>query len=152
MRARAKRQRNSIIAALIIGSGIIIALIVFFWLADKNKQVENEVVLNDTNFQVTGLYGASFNYDEVVSLELKEELPKITRRSNGASLGEINKGDFVLEGLGLSRLYLVSDEGPYIFIKINDFYVIINHIDQTLTKNLYSELVKRVKLDTPDGN
>ncbi len=140
-----KRRRNSIIASLIIGGAIIIGFAAFFIYMDKNFKVDTEIVVTDTTFEVNGMYSGIFELASVSSLELKDSIPEILERTNGAAIGEVKKGDFKLENLGLCRLYLISEEGPYLYIKVNDFYVIINYKDRTRTEALYQELLEKIE-------
>lgn len=140
-----KRKKNSIIAALIIGSAVIIAAASFFIYMNKNFKVDTEIVVTDTTFEVMGMYSGIYELSSVTSADLKDTLPEILEKTNGAAIREVKKGDFKLEGLGLCRLYLTSEEGPYLYIKVNDFYVIINYKDRTRTEALYSELMAKIK-------
>lgn len=139
-----KRKKNSIIAALIIGGAVIIGIAVFLIYMNKNFKVDTEIVVTDTTFEVMGMYSGIYELSSVSSVELKDTLPTILERTNGAAISEVKKGDFKLEELGLCRLYLTSEEGPYLYIKVNDFYVIINYEDRTRTEALYTELTAKL--------
>ena len=139
-----KRKKNSVIAALIIGITVILAVTAFLTYMNKNFKVDTEIVITDTTLEVMGMYSGIFELSSVSSVELKDSLPKILERSNGAAINSVKKGDFKLEELGLCRLYLISEEGPYLYIKVNDFYVIINYQDRSRTEALYRELMDQL--------
>lgn len=140
-----KRKKNSVIAALIIGGLVVIGAAVFLIYMNKNFKVDTEIVVTDTSIEVMGLHNGIFELASVSSIELKDSIPEILERNKGAAINEVKKGDFTLEGLGLCRLYLTSEEGPYLYIKVNDFYVIINYKDRTRTEALYTELNAKLK-------
>ncbi len=139
-----KRKKNSVIAALVIGVTVILAVTAFLIYMNKNFKVDTEIVITDTTLEVMGMYSGIFELSSVSSVELKDSLPKILERSNGAAINSVKKGDFKLEELGLCRLYLISEEGPYLYIKVNDFYVIINYQDRSRTEALYRELMDQL--------
>ncbi len=140
-----KRKKNSIIAALIIGGAVIIAAVAFFLYMKSNFKVDTEIHVTDTAFEVMGMYSGSYEYASISSIELKDTLPEILERTNGAAIGEVKKGNFKLKDLGLCRLYLLSEEGPYLYIKVNDFYVIMSYEDRNRTEALYQELLEKVE-------
>jgi hypothetical protein len=135
-----QRQKNSTIAGLIIGGVVLIGVAIFLYVLNKNVNIETEVIVRDSEFEVQGMYGGIYEYSSVTSVELKDSIPEILERTNGAAINEVKKGNFKLQDLGLCRLYLLSEEGPYLYIKVNDFYVIINYKDKTMTEVLYQEL------------
>ena len=139
-----KRKKNSVIAALIIGGAVIIGVAAFLIYMNKNFKVDTEIVVTDTTFEVMGLHNGIYELSSITSVELKDTLPNILERTQGAAINEVKKGNFKLEDLGLCRLYLISDEGPYLYIKVNDFYVIINYKDKTRTEALYTELTTKL--------
>lgn len=139
-----KRRKNTVIAALIIGGAIIIGIATFLIYMNKNFKVDTEIEVTDTSFKVMGMYSGSFEFASISDIELKASIPELLERNNGIAVNEVKKGDFTLDGLGLCRLYLTSEEGPYLYIKVNDFYVIINYQDRTRTEALYTELTAKL--------
>ena len=139
-----KRSKNSTIIGLIAGGIVLFGFIGAIWYIGRNVSTDTEVTVSNSSFKVAGMYGATYEFDSVSTVELKEDLPEILEKSNAADIGKVKKGDFNLEGLGLCRLYLISEEGPYLYIKVNDFYVIINHQDKTRTVELYEELSGKI--------
>ncbi len=139
-----KRKKNSIIAAVLIGSAVIIAAAVYFIYMNKNFKVDTEIVVTDTTVEVMGMHNGIYELSSVSSVELKDTLPEILEKTRGAAIREVKKGDFKLEDLGLCRLYLTSEEGPYLYIKVNDFYVIINYKDRARTEALYQEILEKL--------
>lgn len=141
-----KRKRNSVIAGLTIGGAIIVAFIIFIVYMNKNVNYRHEVILGENSFEVTGLHGGVYEYSAAKSVELLDTIPEVVERTNGAAIGEVKKGTFKLADYGLTRLYLLSNEGPYLQVRINDFYVLINYEEATETKALYEELKTKLGL------
>lgn len=69
-------------------------------------------------------------------------MPSIGKKVNGAGLGEFKKGDFEVEGIGTCRLFLHSEDGPFIYIIVSNKYNIINYNDASKTKALHMELIE----------
>lgn len=146
MRVGANKSRKStMITALVVGGALIIGAILFVMHMNNIVEVEAQVIISDSSFEVNGMYGGIYLFDEVETVELKDTMPEILVRTNGAAIGEVKKGNFKLEELGLCRLYLSSETGPYVYIMVNDFYVIINYPNKDKTQQLYEDLLEKVK-------
>lgn len=106
------------------------------------------VDLQSDQFVISGVYGVSCRYSDIeqVQLILIEELPDINLRTNGLSLGPINKGHFQLEDGGSVLLYLRNRKPPFIHItfKSEQKPIILNYADPTLTTELFEELYAKV--------
>ena len=135
-----RRSRSALIYASIFGGILIISLFFVIRFIDKNAQVDTLVEVSDTSFEVMGLHGAAFGFDSISSVELKDTMPAILERTNGFAVDEVRKGSFVLEDLGECILYLTVEQGSYLYVKMEDFYVIINFEDSEKTVQLYDEL------------
>ncbi|MDX9771611.1 MAG: DUF3784 domain-containing protein [Tenuifilaceae bacterium] len=97
--------------------------------------------INPHYMEIKGMYGVKLYYEGTQAVELADNLPTITKRTNGFSLGGINKGHFKLDGVGDSRLYLRSLNPP--FIHITDHMnrkVILNFKSSDETTRVYNQL------------
>lgn len=126
-----------IISAVVLLCSAIFVLVLYLMI---NK--ETEIILNDQSFEVKGLYGATYSYNDITMIELKNTLPKIISKTNGADWGHVKKGFFDVTGLGNCKLYVLTNNGPYLYLKTKDNYVIINYTDKNKTNNLYNNLLK----------
>jgi len=122
---------------------IIAGVILFIVLLGRSTNKETEVVLSDTSIEVKGMFGCLYDYDEISAVEMKDTMPPIGRKNNGSGLGEVHKGRFEVDGLGECRLYILSTQGPFLFIKTNDSYVIINYKEKEDTEKLYQDLLAK---------
>ncbi|WP_169087093.1 DUF5808 domain-containing protein [Paenibacillus sp. PL91] len=88
------------------------------------------------------LYNYSFDLSAVKGLALENELPS-GFRTNGTATADYARGNFSLEKLGAAKLYVFKNSPPYIFVQLDDLYVIFNEKDAAKTKELYDELAAR---------
>ena len=105
---------------------------------------ENKLTLDAQSIEFRGSYGEVLNQNEIASIELVNQIPHITSKTNGFALGSINKGYFKTENGEIVKLILNSDHKPYIlFIKSDGKKIyysakeesneeILNNIKQTL--------------------
>ncbi|HWT76678.1 MAG TPA: hypothetical protein VN258_18425 [Mobilitalea sp.] len=138
-------NKNNNKFSFIFSSIIVIGVAIFLVILFRSINKETKIDLNDNYFEVKGLYGANFNYDDVTLIELKDTLPEVTYKTNGADFGEAKKGNFDVSGLGNCKLYILTKNGPFIYLKINDKYVIINYRDKNKTEQLYNGLSAHMK-------
>ena len=128
-----KLKKFKIIFIIVVIIGVVVAL---FW-----GTRESNVTLTDNTIKISGMYGISINAEEIKEISLRDEIPKITRRINGFSLLNIKKGIFKADQMEKVRLYLHSDNGPYIQITTNEDIIIINYGDPEKTQSVYSEIM-----------
>jgi len=102
-----------------------------------------EVIMNDTNFEIKGMYGETFDYDQVENLERLTELPKILARTNGAAIGAHLKGHFKIENIGAVTLFLNTDYKDYIYFEYGGKKFIFNVALDKLDI-IYDTLVEKV--------
>lgn len=105
---------------------------------------DNELIVADDSFQVSGLYGDTWSFDEVDAVSLEYEPPSITMRTNGFSLGSTVKGRFRLSDDGRALLFLDLDEPPFLRIELDDGTVWIHDGDRDVTESWYDELTERL--------
>ena len=137
--------------SIILGSIILIGSLIFVIVLFKSISKETPIVICDDYFEVDGMYGAKFNYDDITLMELRDTLPEVNNKVNGADLLEIKKGYFNVDGLGECRLYVLTNKGPFLFLMIHEKYVIINYSEKDKTEQLFNNLSKRIKPASPDS-
>lgn len=103
-----------------VGIGVLIFTLIFvvglFFLGFKNAPL---IIQND-QIQFKGSYGETLHKDDITNIELVEQIPRITMKTNGFALGHINKGYFKIKGGETVKLLLNSDKKPYIKITKKD--------------------------------
>ncbi len=78
---------------------------------------ENEIIFNEQQIEITGMYGKTIKADEIAAIELVKHPPAIKFRSNGFALGFIRKGYFRTKEGETVLLILNADRRPLILIK-----------------------------------
>jgi len=104
------------------------------------------IELEDNQVTIRGAYGTSFKYAEINQVQLLEELPEISLRTNGISLGPINKGHYQLENGGSVLLFLRNGKPPFIHITFNSDRkpIILNCGEPEATSQLFQDLSARI--------
>lgn len=106
---------------------------------------DNELIMKDNRFEITGIYGDEWDYKAIESVKLLEEMPKVTYKSNGFGMATIAKGYFKVKDYGSSLLFIRKGSPPYLYIKVSDQNIFINSENDEVTKDWYEGLGTRVK-------
>ncbi|MEH7247589.1 DUF3784 domain-containing protein [Neobacillus niacini] len=104
-----------------------------------------ELVTKEETFEITGMYGDEWGYKEISSIELMDNLPEVTVRTNGVGLPTLSKGHFKVTGYGSSLLFIQKDFSPYIYIEMKDKKIFINDKDPDQTRLWYHQLKEKKK-------
>jgi len=111
---------------------------------------ENKVLFDSQKIELKGTYGEILLTDQIKSIEIENELPNITLKTNGFALGEVRKGYFKTESGEVVKLILNSAQKPYIlFTKLDGKRIyysakeksneeILNEIKKTLPNTVYN--------------
>lgn len=98
--------------------------------------------LEDEYVDIKGLYGRKLYYSEITNISLEENIPKIVKRTNGSSIGEIKKGRFSLENQENVLLFLEKDGPDYLVIEYQGRKIIFNSKDNSKIIKLYQDIEK----------
>ena len=104
-----------------------------------------KLVAKNDSFEITGMYGDEWQYKDIKSVELMDELPEVTVRTNGVGLPTLSKGHFKVTGYGSSLLFIQKGSSPYIYIELKDKKVFINDKDPEQTRLWYQQLNEKMK-------
>ncbi|WHZ01254.1 DUF3784 domain-containing protein [Neobacillus sp. YX16] len=105
-----------------------------------------ELVAKEESFEITGMYGDEWNYEDITSIELMEKLPEVTVRTNGVGLPTLSKGHFKVRGYGSSLLYIQKGSSPYIYIELKDKKIFINDKDPEQTRLWFEQVSEKAEL------
>ncbi|WP_078381635.1 DUF3784 domain-containing protein [Sutcliffiella halmapala] len=135
-----KRKRSYIISMVlfIVVIGFVAGLSVLGY-------QEFELVIQEDTFEVTGLYGDEWKYEEIRRVELFEVMPEVTYRTNGFGLPTMSKGHFKVKDFGNSLLYLYKGDAPYLYIELEDQQIFINSKSAIQTENWYNHLSQEIE-------
>lgn len=139
-----KRFNNNPYIKYIIASVVILILIIItgiYLYFTISAQKETVIVIGSHSFEIQGVYGGTYYFKDVSSVELRNGIPEIVDEIKGVSLKDKIKGQFELKGIGDCMLSVNSSKGPYVYVKINGKYLIINFSNEANTRELYKRLV-----------
>jgi uncharacterized protein YpmB len=138
------KQRIDLISVLIV---LIIAIVgaclLAFTQSNKIKE-EAEVLVESNKIEIKAEYGISIDIKDISEIKLVDSIPTIETRVNGADSSNHKRGDFKLKNLGVCKIFIDSNNGPFIYIIANNKYTIINYNDATKTKSLYEKLKQKL--------
>ena len=104
-----------------------------------------ELVTKKDSFEITGMYGDEWTYEDITSIELMDDLPEVTVRTNGVGLPTLSKGHFKVTGYGSSLLFIQKGSSPYIYIELKDKKIFINDKDPEQTRLWYQQLNEKME-------
>lgn len=127
-----------------VGTVLLIFVLIFviglFFLGFKN----DPLIIHQDKIQLKGSYGETLHKDDITNIELVEQLPHITMKTNGFALGHINKGYFKIKGGETVKLLLNSDKKPCIKITKKDGKKIFFSSKNKSNQELF-ELIKLIE-------
>ncbi|TRX04596.1 DUF3784 domain-containing protein [Flavobacterium gawalongense] len=112
---------------------------------------EDKIIFNSHSIEFKGSYGEVVTQTEIQSIELVDDKPKTTMKTNGFALGTIQKGYFKTDKDEIVKLILNSDNKPYLLLtKSNGTKIyfsakeesnekLLNEIKKTLPDILYKK-------------
>ncbi|MBU9711602.1 DUF3784 domain-containing protein [Evansella tamaricis] len=138
--AKRVRKRNTIILAVtaVFTVGIIGAV---FYIGAQ----PNELTVEGRELHISGVYGLSWELDDITKVELVKNVPEIQMRSNGFSHGQRAKGKFRLDELGNGTLFLYRDTPPFLYIERGEDYLFINSRDAAETLIWYERVIEAMR-------
>jgi hypothetical protein len=87
------KSKNTYIAV-----AIVLAIVVLFNLYQYQSV---RITLKENQFEISGEYGFSVNYSDIVVFDTISQMPGIEMRTNGFALGKVCKGNFRLTNTGV---------------------------------------------------
>jgi len=116
---------------------IIVLLLIFMGGLTIYTIIPHRVDVNSEQIKISSIFGTEIKMSVVTNVVLKDEIPKIIVRTSGVGLGNIRKGLFRLQDIGMGKLYIYTDKPPYLYIFTEKDYTIINYKDSKETEELY---------------
>lgn len=87
-----------------------------FW----NGLQNSEILINEDNLEITGMYGEKISREEILGLTLVPELPQIAIRSNGFAAGDFRKGYFRTKDRKTVKLIVNNKQKPLLMLNTRD--------------------------------
>ncbi len=142
MMKKVKRKSQKINKTVLMLS-LILVIIVF-----AIPFMPNTLEINRDSFEISGLYGEEWTFSDIEDISLYDELPEVMIRTNGISLFGKHLGKYHLEGLGAGKLFLRSNEAPFIVVRTKDSFVIMNTNQSDKTLESYHQLEQAIQQNT----
>lgn len=124
--------------------GVVVFLIVLLTAGAVVFAKPATVLVGDEYIKITGLYGSEYSLEEIRTVELKEDLPTITLRTNGLALGSILRGHFNTKEVGGVTLFVDTNKPPFVYVALDNKVVIFNTSSPDNTREVYMAIQKRL--------
>ncbi|MHC0037036.1 DUF3784 domain-containing protein [Pseudoneobacillus sp. C159] len=106
---------------------------------------DNELIVKEDRFEITGMYGDEWKIADIKKLELLEEMPAIKNKQNGFGTGTIAKGVFSVEDYGSSLLFIKKGISPILYIQVGDKDIFINGKNGGFSEEWYVQLKRKIE-------
>ncbi len=118
---------------------IFVAVVMFF------SSQATKVSFLEEGIRIHGMYGDFYAWDSIETVKLMEELPTIERRTNGSALGSNLKGHFRTTELGSVKLFVNTQNPPFIYLETDDGVTIFNMKNEDETQEIFGEMLRQIE-------
>ncbi len=128
--------------ALVVGIVVIIGcfvVVLLFFSAQATK-----VTFLEEGIEIHGIYGEIYTWDSMDHVALMEELPTIEKRTNGSALGSNLKGYFKTTEWGEVKMFVNTQEPPFVYLEMDDRVMVFNMDNAAETKETYRSILKKM--------
>lgn len=139
-------KKQQITTYVTMGVLFAIFLLIVFMFSYSLK--DNKVEIKNQTLEISGDYGTKLNISDIKSIELTNELPKISSKINGFALGAIKKGSFKTRDGEKVKLLINSINSPLILIITNDNQKIYYSSKEATSEDIYSQ-IKKLTVNMP---
>ncbi len=130
-----KNKWAIIVAGLII---VAVAVVIVMMMSTDSKPAVYEI--KDEELIITCSFGVSVPLEDITSLELTKDGPQIATKTNGAGIGSMQKGEYLLTDGSKARLYIDDEMPPFIRFMQGDTVFYLNSDSKEATQALFDEL------------
>lgn len=132
-----KKMKYSKLTWVIVGLSIVFVVVVLIF-ANKTPRIE----VGEEIISISGMYGRDIPLSKILSVELLEDMPPISMRTNGSSTGKYNKGHFRLKN-GENCLLFIRNQAPYIELRTSEDLYYINGDTKEETLGIFSKIEEK---------
>ncbi|MDF1615837.1 DUF3784 domain-containing protein [Petrocella sp. FN5] len=132
---------KKLILPLVIVTITLVAIIFLLFFSSRGTQIN----IGDKGIKIHGMYGDTYAWTSIQSVELLEEMPLVLTRTNGSALGSKLKGHFKTKPYGSVKLFVDVEKPPYILMLTVNQPVIFNLEDQGETTKAFENIKMKVK-------
>lgn len=105
--------------------------------------------MKENQFEITGEYGLSVNYNDISAIDTIRQMPNIETRTNGFGAGSVCKGYFRLSELGNATLFINFKVSPFVQLVLKNGRVIFFNLkDRQSTIETFEEIKAKSKLNS----
>ncbi|GIO24212.1 DUF3784 domain-containing protein [Oceanobacillus sp. J11TS1] len=141
--AKKDKRKSKKVNKVVLALSLVLVIVIF-----ALPFMPNSLKIEEDSFKVTGLYGEEWAFSDIEEISLYDELPQIKLRTNGISMFGKHIGRFLIEDFGSGKLYIDSNEAPFIVVRTKDSFVIMNTNNADQTMERYNQLQQASQLDT----
>ena len=121
----------------------IIGVAIFAFVSVSFGYTENRLVMDETYVEITGLYGEKVPITEISSIELTKKRPSLSRRINGFSTGNRQKGFFATGKGEKIKAIINSPSTPWILITKKSGEKIYYSSNRESNRSIFKRLEKK---------
>lgn len=121
--------------------GLIILFVISISAGIIYSERETVLTIDKKNLNVSSIYGMTVGMDEIANVSLLNSLPVIKSRINAYARQDIKKGYFRLKDWGETKLYLHSNEPPFLVVDVKESYrIVFNSKERGKIESYYKQL------------
>lgn len=136
-----KNTKNLYVA--IVSIVIIIGVAMVYVFGGRPAKIE----ATDEGIVISGSYGDTYLYDDIIDIHLLTTTFEITARTNGSSIGTVLRGHFNTLEYGAVILFIDTEVETYIRIQHGDEIIIFNLPTVEETNEFYEEVLTHLSLN-----
>ncbi len=131
-----KKNKTGLIAiiSITLALTVLIAGMLIVGILDPDVEVSEDMII------ISGMYKRNIKVDDIIEVTIKETMPRVLRKTNGFNMGYTLRGSFNLEGEKNASIFVHEDKPPFIHIRTNDRFIVINFRDREDTEKLYEDI------------
>jgi hypothetical protein len=130
-----RKQRKTVFLPVVLMIVVIIGVTMLL----RNGTEANPIELSSEELIIEGMYGERIPRKSIKTVELVDELPKITLRTNGFAMGSHKKGKFKTKEGKIVTLLINTKNKPYLKLKTEKREIYINSGDIS-ARELYQKI------------
>jgi hypothetical protein len=135
-----KNNAKMLFAVLIIAGSLLLVLSIFI-----KGNSEDKLLIKGDRLIIEGFYGEEIPLAQIDSFVLTSDLPKIIKRTNGYSSGDVRKGYFQTSLKKRVKLILHSRDKPFLYIKTKGNHKIYYSVDEKKNRALFKKISAVIK-------
>ena len=107
-----------------------------------------KIDLKDAELKISGIYGSTINYSDIIAIDTISQMPKIEMKTNGFALGKVCKGNFSLKEIGGATLFINYNVSPFVrLVQKNGSAIFFNLKDHQSTIETFEKIKSKSKLN-----